>query len=78
MNGKPHPPGFSMKELQMDNRSMMSKNQRGTSAKNVGKTISIYREFDEKAFEGWKIPITREDGGKWLMDADFRAMFHYI
>lgn len=66
-----------MKELAMDNRSMMSKGRKSNKGSKK-QTISVYKELDDNIFEGMKMPIEREGGGNWLMDADFNILFHYI
>ena len=56
-----------MKELAMDNRSMMSKGRKSTKGSKK-QTISVYKELDDNIFEGMKMPLEREAGGNWLLD----------
>ena len=53
----------------MDNRSMMSKGRKSTKGGSKKATISVYKELDDNIFEGMKMPIDRENGGKWLVQA---------
>jgi len=76
VNGLKTPPGFSMRELKVDNRSVFSRSMKSTVKGSKNQT-SVYQGVDFQ-FDDMLLPVWREEGGTWVMSEDFSNLFHFI
>ena len=72
INGLKTPPGFSIRELKIDNRSVFSRSMKSTKG---GKNQpSVYKGIDFQ-FDDMLMPVDRQTGGTWAMKEDFTNLF---